>query len=36
LAGLGQEEYGTLQDRKERSQLELLIFTAGNPPEGQQ
>jgi hypothetical protein len=27
---------GMLRDPKERSQLELLIFTAGNLPEGQQ
>jgi hypothetical protein len=27
---------GMLLDPKERSKLELLIFTAGNLPEGQQ
>jgi hypothetical protein len=26
----------TPHDRKDRTHLELLIFTAGNPPEGQQ
>jgi hypothetical protein len=34
--GAGQENAGTPHDNNARALLEHLIFTAGNPPEGQQ
>jgi hypothetical protein len=34
--GAGQENAGTPHDNNARALLEHLIFTASNPPEGQQ